>query len=29
VMMSPSAEIEGLSTDRILREVLDQTPAPR
>jgi MoxR-like ATPase len=29
VTMSPSAEIEGLSTDRILREVLDQTPAPR
>jgi MoxR-like ATPase len=29
IMMSPSAEIEGLTTDRILREVLDQTPAPR
>jgi len=29
ITMSPSAEIEGLSTDRILREVLDQTPAPR
>jgi MoxR-like ATPase len=27
--MSPSAEIEGLSTDRIVREILDQTPAPR
>ena len=27
--MSPSAEIEGLTTDRILREILDQTPAPR
>ncbi len=27
--MSPSAEIEGLTTDRILREVIDQTPAPR
>jgi MoxR-like ATPase len=27
--MSPSAEIEGLTTDRILREVLDRTPAPR
>jgi MoxR-like ATPase len=27
--MSPSAEIEGLSTDRILREILDQTAAPR
>jgi MoxR-like ATPase len=29
IMMSPSAEIEGLTTDRILGEVLDQTPAPR
>jgi MoxR-like ATPase len=29
VTMSPSAEIEGLTTDRILREILDQTPAPR
>ncbi len=29
ITMSPSAEIEGLTTDRILREVLDQTPAPR
>ena len=27
--MSPSAEIEGLTTDRILGEILDQTPAPR
>src|SRR6202162_498899 len=27
--MSPSAEIEGLTTGRILREVLDRTPAPR
>jgi MoxR-like ATPase len=27
--ISPSAEIEGLTADRILREVLDQTPAPR
>jgi MoxR-like ATPase len=27
--LSPSAEIEGLTTDRILREVLDQIPAPR
>src|SRR3954454_1013040 len=27
--MSPGAEIEGLSTDRILRDILDQTPAPR
>jgi MoxR-like ATPase len=29
ITMSPSAEVEGLTTDRILREVLDQTPAPR
>jgi len=27
--MSPSAEIEGLTTDRIVREILDQTAAPR
>jgi MoxR-like ATPase len=27
--LSPSAEIEGLTADRILREVIDQTPAPR
>jgi MoxR-like ATPase len=27
--LSPSAEIEGLNPDRILREVLDQTAAPR
>jgi MoxR-like ATPase len=27
--MSPAAEIEGLTTDRILREILDQTAAPR
>jgi MoxR-like ATPase len=27
--MSPAAEIEGLTTDRIMREILDQTPAPR
>jgi len=27
--MSPGAEIEGLTTDRILRDILDQTPAPR
>ncbi len=27
--MSPSAEIEGLTTARIVREVLDRTPAPR
>ncbi len=29
VTLSPSAEIEGLSTDRILAEILDQTTAPR
>jgi MoxR-like ATPase len=29
VTLSPSAEIEGLATDRILREILDQTAAPR
>jgi MoxR-like ATPase len=27
--MSPSAEIEGINPDRVLREVLDRTPAPR
>jgi MoxR-like ATPase len=27
--MSPGAEIEGLTTDRILRDILDQIPAPR
>jgi len=27
--LSPSAEIEGLTPDRILREVIDQIPAPR
>jgi MoxR-like ATPase len=27
--LSPSAEIEGLTTDRILGEILDQTTAPR
>ncbi len=29
VMMSPGAEIEGLTADRVLGEILDQTPAPR
>jgi MoxR-like ATPase len=29
VTLSASAEIEGLTTDRILREILDQTAAPR
>jgi MoxR-like ATPase len=29
IVLSPSAEIEGLTTDRVLRDILDQTPAPR
>ena len=29
IMLAPSAEIEGLSTDRVLGEILDQVPAPR
>jgi MoxR-like ATPase len=29
VVLSPSAEIEGQGSDRILREILDQTAAPR
>ena len=29
VVLSPLAEIEGLSADRILREILDRTAAPR
>jgi hypothetical protein len=29
VTLSPSAEIEGLSTDRILGEIIDQVTAPR
>ncbi|HLJ22209.1 MAG TPA: MoxR family ATPase [Stellaceae bacterium] len=29
VILSPGAEIEGLTTDRMLREILDQVPAPR
>jgi MoxR-like ATPase len=29
VMLSPSAEIEGLSADKIVGEILDQTAAPR
>jgi MoxR-like ATPase len=29
VMLSPSAEIEGLSADRIVGEILDRTAAPR
>ncbi len=29
VMLSPSAEIEGLNSDRIIAEILDRTAAPR
>jgi MoxR-like ATPase len=29
VILSPGAEIEGLTTDRVLREILDQVAAPR
>jgi len=29
LMLSPGAEIEGLTTDRVVREILDQIPAPR
>jgi MoxR-like ATPase len=29
VTLSPGAEIEGLTTDRVIREILDQTAAPR
>jgi MoxR-like ATPase len=29
VSLSPSAEIEGLATDRILGEILEQVTAPR
>jgi MoxR-like ATPase len=29
IVLSPSAEIEGLATDRVLRDILDQTAAPR
>ncbi len=29
VVLSPGGEIEGLTTDRILQEILEQTPAPR
>ena len=29
VILSPGAEIEGVSADRILGEILDQTAAPR
>ena len=29
VVMAPNAEIDGLTPDRIVREILDQTAAPR
>ena len=29
VMLSPAAEIEGMSSDRVLGQILDQVPAPR
>ena len=29
IVLSPSAEIEGLAPDRVLRDILDQTAAPR
>ncbi len=29
VILSPGAEIEGLTTDRVMCEILDQVPAPR
>ena len=29
IVLSPSAEIEGLAADRVLRDILDQTAAPR
>jgi MoxR-like ATPase len=29
VTLAPSAEIEGLTTDRAIRDILDQTAAPR
>jgi MoxR-like ATPase len=29
IVLSPSAEIEGLATDQVLRDILDQTAAPR
>jgi MoxR-like ATPase len=29
IVLSPSAEIEGLATDHVLRDILDQTVAPR
>jgi len=29
VVLSPSAEIEGLTSDQVIRDVLDRTAAPR
>jgi MoxR-like ATPase len=29
VTLSPAAEIEGTTSERVLREVLEQVPAPR
>ncbi len=29
LVLSPGAEIEGLSADRIVTQILEQTPAPR
>ena len=29
LMLAPGAEIEGLTTDRVLSEIVDQVPAPR
>jgi MoxR-like ATPase len=29
IVLSPGAEIEGLATDRVLGDILDQTAAPR
>jgi MoxR-like ATPase len=29
IVLSPGGEIEGLTTDRVLQEILEQTPAPR
>jgi MoxR-like ATPase len=29
VLLSPGAELEGLTTETIIRQILDQVPAPR
>jgi MoxR-like ATPase len=29
VVMSPGGEIEGLTPDKVLRDILEQIPAPR